>query len=87
MARYPTEHEKSISETNLPDAEWSRLQAHLPTTPKPTGRPRIHNPREILNDVFYILRSGCAWRPTIPRPRRPSTITSESGESTVPGRG
>ena len=25
-------------------------------------RQRIHRPREILNAVFYVLRSGCAWR-------------------------
>ena len=26
------------------------------------GRPRRHAVREILNGIFYILRSGCAWR-------------------------
>ena len=26
------------------------------------GRPRIHTPREILNAIFYVLRSGCQWR-------------------------
>ena len=29
---------------------------------KTGGRPRIHSLREILNAVFYIVRSGCAWR-------------------------
>ncbi len=49
-------------QTDLSDAEWSCLQAHLPTTPKPTGRPRLHDPREILDAIFYVLRSGGAWR-------------------------
>jgi putative transposase len=41
--------------TDLSDTEWAYLEAH--------GRPRIqHSPREILNAVFYVLRSGCAWR-------------------------
>ena len=31
-------------------------------TPKGHGRPRIHSPREILNAIFYVLRSGCQWR-------------------------
>ena len=31
-------------------------------TPSGHGRPRIHNPREILNATFYVLRSGCQWR-------------------------
>ena len=25
-------------------------------------RPRIHSSREILDAIFYILRSGCPWR-------------------------
>jgi len=49
-------------QTDLSDAEWSQLKAHLPTTPKPTGRPRIHDPREIFDAVLYVLRGGCAWR-------------------------
>jgi putative transposase len=49
-------------QTDLSDAEWSCLRTHLPTTPRPTGRPRLYDPREILDAVFYILRSGCAWR-------------------------
>jgi putative transposase len=50
-------------QTDLSDAEWSRLQAHLPITPKTHGtRPRIHDPREILDAIFYVVRGGCAWR-------------------------
>jgi putative transposase len=47
--------------TDLSDAEWAYLKHHLPA-PKFSGRPRIHSLREILNAVFYIARSGCAWR-------------------------
>ncbi len=48
--------------TDLSDAEWTCLEPHLPT-PKATGRPRIHSPREILYAIFfYVLRSGCPWR-------------------------
>jgi putative transposase len=45
-------------QTDLSDAEWASLKAHLPATPKAMGRPRIHAPREILDAVFYIVRSG-----------------------------
>ena len=48
-------------QTDLSDAEWGCLELHLPA-PKGDGRPRLHSLREILDAVFYVLRSGCAWR-------------------------
>jgi putative transposase len=52
---------KKAYQTDLSDAEWSHLKPHLPA-PKAPGRPRVHALREILNAVFYVVRSGCAWR-------------------------
>jgi putative transposase len=51
--------------TDVFDAEWMLLEPHLPAS-KHRGRPRLHSPREILNAVFYLLKSGCQWR-TLPR--------------------
>ena len=48
-------------QTDLSDAEWNYIEPHMPT-PKAPGRPRLHTPREIINAIFYIVRSGCAWR-------------------------
>jgi putative transposase len=48
-------------QTDLSDAEWSCIEPHLPV-PQAPGRPRVHTLREILDAIFYILRSGCAWR-------------------------
>ena len=47
--------------TNLSDAEWECIEPHL-SPPSKRGRPRVHTTREILDAVFYILKSGCAWR-------------------------
>ena len=47
--------------TDLSDAEWACLKPHLPA-PKANGRPRIYPLREILNVIFYVVRSGCSWR-------------------------
>ena len=47
--------------TDLSDAEWSYIEPHLPL-PKEHGRPRIYSLREILDAIFYVLRSGCQWR-------------------------
>ncbi len=47
--------------TDLSDAEWEYIEGLLPT-PENEGRPRLHSLREILNAIFYVARSGCAWR-------------------------
>ena len=46
--------------TDLTDKEWAILKDLLPEA-KPGGRPRSVDLREILNGIFYRLRSGCAW--------------------------
>jgi putative transposase len=47
--------------TDLSDAEWNHIEPHMPA-PKGHGRPRAHSLREILNAIFYLLKSGCQWR-------------------------
>src|SRR5215212_9418152 len=47
--------------TDLSDAEWTRLRSFLPT-PKAEGRPRTHSLRDVLDAIFYVLKSGCHWR-------------------------
>src|SRR5215210_7462854 len=76
-------------QSDLSDAEWNCLKSHLPA-PKATGRPRLHSLREVLDSIFYVLKSGCAWRllpHDLEHPGRPSTTTSASGAWTGRGRG
>jgi putative transposase len=47
--------------TDLSDTEWALIQ-HLVPEAKSGGRPEAYPKREILNAIFYLLRSGCAWR-------------------------
>jgi putative transposase len=47
--------------TDLSDSEYAVLAPLLPS-PRPTGRPRRHPLRVILNGIYYVLRSGCQWR-------------------------
>ncbi|HET7273301.1 MAG TPA: IS5 family transposase, partial [Rubrobacter sp.] len=47
--------------TDLSDEEFRHIEPYLPVS-KQRGRPKIHAPREILNAVYYILKSGCPWR-------------------------
>ncbi len=45
--------------TDLTDAEWTLIQPLLPPE-APTGRPRVHSLRTILNAIFYQPRTGGA---------------------------
>jgi putative transposase len=47
--------------TDLNDNEWNTIKQYMPETPG-TGRPREHAWCEILNAIFYGLRSGGARR-------------------------
>lgn len=47
--------------TDLTEQQWQLLASLIPAA-KVGGRPRTVNVREILNAIFYILVSGCAWR-------------------------
>jgi putative transposase len=47
--------------TDLSDKEWDVIK-HLVPDAKPGGRPEAYPKREILNAIFYLLRSGCSWR-------------------------
>lgn len=46
---------------DLTDAEWQSIHYCFPK-PKRTGRPREHTYRELLNAMFYVVRTACQWR-------------------------
>ena len=48
--------------SDLSDNEWEVIKPHIPPPQSNRGRKRIHSYREILNVIFYLLRSGCSWR-------------------------
>lgn len=50
--------------TDLSDSEWLLLEALLFALlpPSKRGKKRTVELREIVNAIFYVLRSGCAWR-------------------------
>ena len=48
--------------TDFSDAEWELLQPLLPDAVSRRGRPRRPSLRTILNAIFSVLRTGCAWR-------------------------
>jgi transposase len=72
--------------SDLSDAEWAILEPLIPPA-KPGGRPRSVNMRQILNGIFYVLRSGgpgvCCRMST--RPGQRSMTTFASGAMPVSG--
>ncbi len=60
VVRYPTMHEKDLPHRPLRLRMGSCRTS--PPCPQSPSRPRLHPLREILNAIFYIVRSGCAWR-------------------------
>jgi len=48
--------------TDLSNAEWQKIEPLIPKPKTNRGRKRQHPILEILNAIFYLLRTGCAWR-------------------------
>jgi putative transposase len=47
--------------SDISDVEWQLISPLIPP-PKSVGHPRTVNMREIINAIFYLVRTGCAWR-------------------------
>ena len=47
--------------SDLTEAQWSLIEPLLPVA-KAGGRPRTVSLREVVNDINYLSRRGCAWR-------------------------
>jgi transposase len=46
-------------ESDLSDAQWELVR---PFVESRMGRPAKVDRREVLNAIFYVLRTGCQWR-------------------------
>ena len=46
--------------SDLTDKEWQIIKPLIPP-PKPGGHPRTVDMREVVNAIFYLLRTGCSW--------------------------
>ena len=53
--------EKRAYPSDLSDAEWQIVKPLVPPA-KRGGRPRTLDMRLVLDAIFYLLRTGCAWR-------------------------
>lgn len=47
--------------SDLTDREWALIAPFLPS-PRPIGRPRTTDLREVANAILYMAATGCQWR-------------------------
>lgn len=64
-----------IYPSDLTDREWKYIKALIPAE-KPGGHSRQTDMRLTLNAIFYITRTGCAWR-YLPREYPPWQVLPE----------
>lgn len=48
--------------TDLKEEEWLAIEPVVKLDYNKGGRPCKHSKREILNAIFYVVRTGCQWR-------------------------
>ena len=46
--------------SDVTDAQWALIEPHIPVYRG--GRPRKTDLRDVVDAIFYILRTGCQWR-------------------------
>lgn len=48
--------------SDLSNKEWGLIEDLFTTDRSKGGRPAIHPRRDIVDAVFYVLKTGCQWR-------------------------
>ena len=48
--------------SDVTDEEWGMLEPLLHPGRVATGRPPTVERREVVNAIYYVLRTGCQWR-------------------------
>ncbi|PSO54045.1 MAG: hypothetical protein BRC34_08015 [Cyanobacteria bacterium QH_1_48_107] len=46
--------------SDLSEEQWQIIEPLIPPA-KPGGHPRTVDLREVVNAIFYVLRTGCPW--------------------------
>lgn len=54
-------HKKKKYTSDMSDKEWNLIKPLLPLNQTRPGRPIELNIRQVVNAIFYIVRTGCQW--------------------------
>jgi transposase len=59
--RLPTTLNRPAYSSDLTDEQWELVEPLVPAL-SPEAAYHVHERREIVNAILYVLRSGCPWR-------------------------
>jgi len=65
MKHHNTFHKRESYPTDLTNRQWQIIVPLIPpakSSKRTGGRERTTDMREVLNAIFYLLNTGCAWR-------------------------
>lgn len=65
MQQHNTSPKRKPYPTDVSDTQWALLAPLFPKAKSNRitgGRPKEVSLREVVNALFYVLRSGCSWR-------------------------
>lgn len=54
-------HKERRYTSDLTDAQWEIIKALLALESSGPGRPIELDMREVVNGIFYLVRTGCQW--------------------------
>ena len=54
--------ERKAYPSDVTDEQWQTIKRAMPPHKSKAGRPRTYPLREIWNAIFYLARTGSAWR-------------------------
>ena len=54
--------ERNDYDSNVSDEEWAIIEPMLEQEKPTAGRPMEYAYRDIINGIFYLLKTGCQWR-------------------------
>ena len=52
-------HKQDLYASDVTDEQWAVIEPLIPVYK--WGRPRVLNMRDVLNAIFYVLKTGCQW--------------------------
>lgn len=69
------DNKRVADEWRIPDALWEQIEPLLPRVRRSRkgGRPPVPY-REVMNGIFYVLRTGCQWKAVPPEFGSGSTL-------------